>query len=182
MSKRSVANKAASVRQRLLNLAKASGRPFSEILQHYALERWLYRLSRSENVDHFVLKGALLLRVWASPLVGRNGLQWRCPAHLACLKATESRCRSRCEGAKGGKARTRKVPHSRSFAFIRGFLLALPAVNPVIGRLRRAAGGGGRRLGGRVRGCRGNPPPPRRLRATCGNRVRGRADTSPARP
>ena len=64
MSKRSVTNQAASVRQRLLNLAKASGRPFNEVLQHYALERWLYRLSRSEHAERFVLKGALLLRVW----------------------------------------------------------------------------------------------------------------------
>jgi predicted nucleotidyltransferase component of viral defense system len=64
MSKRSVTNKAASVRQRLLNLAKASGRPFNEVLQLYALERWLYRLSRSEHAERFVLKGALLLRVW----------------------------------------------------------------------------------------------------------------------
>ena len=70
MSKRIVTNKAASVRQRLLNLAKASGRSFSEVVQHYALERWLYRLSRSEHADRFVLKGALLLRVWDTP-VGR---------------------------------------------------------------------------------------------------------------
>jgi len=67
VSKRAVTNKAASVRQRLLNLAKASGRPFNEVLQHYALERWLYRLSRSEHAERFVLKGALLLRVWEIP-------------------------------------------------------------------------------------------------------------------
>jgi len=67
MSRRAVTNQAASVRQRLLNLAKASGRPFNEVLQHYALERWLYRLSRSEHADRLVLKGALLLRVWDLP-------------------------------------------------------------------------------------------------------------------
>ncbi len=67
MSKRPVTNTAASVRQRLLNLAKASARPFNEVLQHYALERWLYRLSRSEHAERFVLKGALLLRVWDIP-------------------------------------------------------------------------------------------------------------------
>lgn len=66
--KRAAINKAASVRQRLLNLAKASGRPFNEALQHYALERWLYRLSRSEHAQCFVLKGALLLRVWDIPV------------------------------------------------------------------------------------------------------------------
>ncbi len=68
MSKRTAINKAASVRQRLLNLVKASDRSFNEALQHYALERWLYRLSRSEHAEHFVLKGALLLRVWDMPV------------------------------------------------------------------------------------------------------------------
>lgn len=70
MSQRTVTNPAASVRQRLLNLAKGTGRSFNEVVQHYALERWLYRLSRSEYADRFVLKGALLLRVWDAP-VGR---------------------------------------------------------------------------------------------------------------
>jgi hypothetical protein len=35
---------AASVRQRLLNKARESGRPFNEILQYYAMEGFLYRL------------------------------------------------------------------------------------------------------------------------------------------
>lgn len=71
MSKRTVTNPAASVRQRLLNLSRATGRSFNEVVQHYALERWLYRLSRSKHTDRFVLKGALLLRVWDTP-VGRS--------------------------------------------------------------------------------------------------------------
>ena len=68
MTKRPVTNTAASVRQRLLNLARANGRSFNEVVQHYALERWLYRLSRSDHAARFVLKGALLLRVWAVPV------------------------------------------------------------------------------------------------------------------
>ena len=60
-------NIAASVRQRLLNLARAQGRPFQEILQFYVMERFLYRLSRSDHADRFVLKGALMLQVWESP-------------------------------------------------------------------------------------------------------------------
>jgi predicted nucleotidyltransferase component of viral defense system len=68
VTKRPVTNTAASVRQRLLNLARANGRSFNEVVQHYALERWLYRLSRSEHAARFVLKGALLLRVWAVPV------------------------------------------------------------------------------------------------------------------
>lgn len=51
----------ASVRQRLLNQARAQGRPFQELLQYFAMERFLYRLSNSRFADRFVLKGALLL-------------------------------------------------------------------------------------------------------------------------
>ena len=58
---------AASVRQRLLNRAKRQRRPFNELLQYYAMERFLYRLSQSVHVDRFILKGALMLRVWRSP-------------------------------------------------------------------------------------------------------------------
>lgn len=60
-------NVAASVRQRLLNRAHHDGRPFNELLQYYAMERFLYRLSRSAHADRFILKGALMLRVWRSP-------------------------------------------------------------------------------------------------------------------
>ena len=64
---KSFRNLPASVRQRLLNRAKNEKRPFNELLQYYAMERFLYRLSRSPHVDCFVLKGALMLRVWHSP-------------------------------------------------------------------------------------------------------------------
>lgn len=60
-------NAAASVRARLANQARASQRPFQELVQHYGLERFLYRLSLSPHRDRFVLKGALMLRVWNSP-------------------------------------------------------------------------------------------------------------------
>jgi hypothetical protein len=40
-----VKNVAASVRQRLLNRARSDKRPFNELLQYYAMERFLYRLS-----------------------------------------------------------------------------------------------------------------------------------------
>jgi hypothetical protein len=60
-------NIAASVRQRLLNRAKHDRRPFNELLQYYAMERFLYRLSQSVHADRFVLKRALMLRVWRSP-------------------------------------------------------------------------------------------------------------------
>lgn len=60
-------NVPASVRQRLLNRAKNDKRPFNELLQYYAMERFLYRLSRSTHADRFILKGALMLRVWFPP-------------------------------------------------------------------------------------------------------------------
>ena len=58
----------ASVRARLLNQAHAQKRPFQELLQYYAMERFLYRLSRSRNAEQFILKGALLLTAWRAPL------------------------------------------------------------------------------------------------------------------
>ncbi len=54
----------ASVHQRLLNVAHAQGADFEPILQRYAIERFLYRLSASDEVERFTLKGAALLRVW----------------------------------------------------------------------------------------------------------------------
>ncbi|MBI3464955.1 MAG: nucleotidyl transferase AbiEii/AbiGii toxin family protein [Planctomycetes bacterium] len=67
MTRRRPTNIAASVRQRLQNLARESNRPFQEVLQYFAMERFLYRLSRSAESGQFVLKGALLLTVWRSP-------------------------------------------------------------------------------------------------------------------
>jgi predicted nucleotidyltransferase component of viral defense system len=57
-------NVGASVRQRLLNLARARGQPLELLLTRYALERLLHRLSISTHRNRFVLKGALLLTTW----------------------------------------------------------------------------------------------------------------------
>lgn len=67
MKKPADKNLAASVHQRLLNVARETGRPFNEVLQYFAMERLLYRLSCSPYRDSFVLKGALLFRVWDVP-------------------------------------------------------------------------------------------------------------------
>jgi len=61
-------NIAASVRARLMNLSRATSSPFQEMLQHYAMERFLYRLSMSPHSRSFILKGALMLRVWNAPV------------------------------------------------------------------------------------------------------------------
>lgn len=60
-------NLPASVRQQLLDRARRQGRPFNELLQYYAMERFLYRLSQERHGSRFILKGALLLRVWDAP-------------------------------------------------------------------------------------------------------------------
>ena len=61
-------NMAASVHARLAEIARRTGRPFQEQLQYYAMERFLYRLSKSPHAARFVLKGALMLRVWDAPM------------------------------------------------------------------------------------------------------------------
>jgi hypothetical protein len=67
VKKPAIGNVAASVHQRLLNIARETRRPFNELLQYFAMERLLYRLSRSVHEGSFVLKGALLFRVWDVP-------------------------------------------------------------------------------------------------------------------
>lgn len=56
---------AASIRARLLNLARSSQEDFQMLLNRYARERLLYRLSQSPHRDRFILKGAILFSVWA---------------------------------------------------------------------------------------------------------------------
>ena len=53
-----------SIQDRLKNEAHATNRPFAEMLELFAVERFLHRLGRSQHRDRFVLKGALLLRHW----------------------------------------------------------------------------------------------------------------------
>jgi predicted nucleotidyltransferase component of viral defense system len=57
-------NLPASIHQRLLNKAHQTGRAFNELLQYYAIERLLYRLSISEYSELFTLKGALMFNAW----------------------------------------------------------------------------------------------------------------------
>ena len=64
MTKEKPSSLAASVRQRLMNLARTRGEDFQFVLTRYALERLLYRISQSKHRDVFVLKGAMLFRLW----------------------------------------------------------------------------------------------------------------------
>jgi hypothetical protein len=57
-------NVAASVRARLLRLARERGEDFQLLLTRYANERLLYRLAESPHRARFVLKGAALFTLW----------------------------------------------------------------------------------------------------------------------
>jgi predicted nucleotidyltransferase component of viral defense system len=64
VKKPAVKNVAASVRERLYQLAARRNEDFALILTRYALERLLYRLSFSGHRDRLVLKGAMLFHAW----------------------------------------------------------------------------------------------------------------------
>lgn len=77
-----LSNLAASVRQRLLNRARARGEEFNFTLSRYAIERLLVRLAASRYRERFVLKGATLFVLWSGEphratwdldLLGRGG-------------------------------------------------------------------------------------------------------------
>jgi hypothetical protein len=70
-------NIAASVRQRLLNASRARREDFQVTLTLYALERLLYRLSKSAHRDQFIIKGAMLFSAW-------NEVPHRPTRDLAC--------------------------------------------------------------------------------------------------
>jgi len=55
---------ARSVQVRLARHAREIGVDPNLVLTRYAVERFLYRLSRSPHAERFVLKGALLMLVW----------------------------------------------------------------------------------------------------------------------
>ena len=63
--RREVTNVAASVRTRLLNLARRQSVEFQLVLSRFATERFLYRLGASSHAERFVLKGATLFRLWS---------------------------------------------------------------------------------------------------------------------
>ena len=64
MSAKKATNKAASIRQKLLNHAKIKGQDFQRTIDEYAIECILDRLTRSTYANRFLLKGALLFSVW----------------------------------------------------------------------------------------------------------------------
>lgn len=67
MSTKEPKNVAASVLATLCNHSRASGAPFQQALQRYAIERFLYRISKSQQAEGVILKGALLLKTIGIP-------------------------------------------------------------------------------------------------------------------
>ncbi len=94
-------NTAASVRDRLYNVARREKRDFNLILTAFATERLLYRLSCSECASTFVLKGARLLALWAHkphrPTRDLDLLGFGDSSPEALRQAFESICRAQVE-------------------------------------------------------------------------------------
>jgi len=58
-------NMAASVKMRLMSVARERKEDFNFLLTRYVLERLLYRLTQSSHAGTFLLKGAMLFTVWS---------------------------------------------------------------------------------------------------------------------
>jgi predicted nucleotidyltransferase component of viral defense system len=67
MSGKERKNVVASVLARLRSTSKSTGAPFQQVLQQYAMERFLYRISKSKHAQSVILKGALLLKTIGIP-------------------------------------------------------------------------------------------------------------------
>ena len=67
MTAAEIKNVTASVLAKLRNKSKSSGAPFQQVLQLYAMERFLYRISKSRHAQSVILKGALLLKTIGIP-------------------------------------------------------------------------------------------------------------------
>ena len=84
-------NVAASVRQRLLTLARSKSWEFNRVLARYGVERVLCRLAASPHGERFLLKGATLFTVWegsphrATRDLDLLGLRRRSPEELVAL-------------------------------------------------------------------------------------------------
>lgn len=61
-------DRAESIRQRLRNHVRERGEDVQFALQRYAAERFLYRLGISPHREVFVLKGAMLYRLWGGAM------------------------------------------------------------------------------------------------------------------
>lgn len=85
-----IKNLPASVRARLFASATAKGEVFNRTLVRYAIERFLFRLSKHAGRDRFVLKGAMLFITWSEAVYRPTGdldLLAHAPADPTAMKA-----------------------------------------------------------------------------------------------
>ncbi len=87
MTIKPVRNVAASRHAKLLTLARQRGEVFQFLLGRWIVERFLYRLTRSDQKDSFILKGAMLFPAW-------DGGRSAAPAVATCHGALASQARS----------------------------------------------------------------------------------------
>jgi hypothetical protein len=66
--KKEIKNLPVSIHNRIKNIAFKNNRPFQEYLFYYAIERFLYRMYKSQYREDFVLKGGLMFMAWGIPL------------------------------------------------------------------------------------------------------------------
>jgi len=67
MTGKEIRNITTSVLAKLRDNSKSSGAPLQQVLQLYAMERFLYRISKSRHAQSVILKGALLLKTIGIP-------------------------------------------------------------------------------------------------------------------
>jgi predicted nucleotidyltransferase component of viral defense system len=67
--RKTISNLGASIRAKLYNIARKTGRDFDSLLLQYFQERFLYRLSISQFKRNFILKGALLFLAYKMPFL-----------------------------------------------------------------------------------------------------------------
>lgn len=97
MTRRELKNPAASVRARLREYARSRAESHERVLVRYAVERLLFRLSRSETPTRFVLKGAMLFVAWPRQVFRPTGdldfLGFGSPEPAEVKKCFEAICR-----------------------------------------------------------------------------------------
>jgi hypothetical protein len=71
--KKVIKNPAESIRARLYNHARAHRDDFQRVLTRYAIERLLFRLSKTEGAQHYVLRGAMLFVTWPEQVLRPTG-------------------------------------------------------------------------------------------------------------
>lgn len=99
MTDRQPRNVVASIRQRLMNLARERSEDFQFVLTRYGIERFLYRLTQTVYGSQLVLKGAALFQLWTgeSHRATRISICWDMEPHCQsdCAKFFSMSVRSK---------------------------------------------------------------------------------------